>query len=615
MNEEDVTPAAAAPSPYPEALFFLNPQGEFTFLNDAFTQLTGYSAAALHGRPLTQLLAPATQPDRQPLLQRALLGEVLTFEVSLLNPAGPPLALTITTFPRLSQAGLLGIAGLVRVALPPPENVAQAPNELLSVIFCSLADIIFVLQVEPDEQYRFMFVNQAFVDTTGVAADQVVGRYVQDVIPEPSLSLVLAHYRQAVASRQRVVWMETSDYPSGQLIGEVSVTPVFGDAGDCQLVGIVHDLTAQKRVEEHLRASNERFAYALKATTDALYDWDIAADTLHWGEGFAELFGYHLLPNPTPFQQWSDSVHPDDATRTVDDLLHITSHTRQTHWQQEYRFQRADGSWANVFDRGYIIRDDTGRATRMIGAMQDISERKAAEEKQQLLAQALFKQNSDLRQFTYIVSHNLRAPLANARGFVDLLRRVDKASEVFDVSLGHLQASIQQLDAILTDINDILSIRDQQETRRPEPVSLADVCTQVRQNLAAALHDCGGSISCAIPDELQVQGIRAYFYSIFYNLLANAIKYRSQQRPLQVEVVGSSIPGQGVVLTVTDNGSGFDQEKAGANVFQLYKRFHAGHPGRGIGLFLVRSHLEAMGGRVEVSSRIDEGTRFTLYLS
>jgi hypothetical protein len=101
-------------------------------------------------------------------------------------------------------------------------------------------------------------------------------------------------------------------------------------------------------------------------------------------------------------------VHPDDVSHTVDDRHYTIAHTQHNHWQQEYRFECADGSWSLVFDRGYIIRNATGQAVRMIGAMQDITARKAAEEKHQRMAQELFKQNADLQQFTYIVSHNLR---------------------------------------------------------------------------------------------------------------------------------------------------------------------------------------------------------------
>ena len=494
-------------------------------------------------------------------------------------------------------------------------NAALAAREhQLSVLFDVIADVTFVLNVEAEGRYQFVFANSAFEKTTGLPMAQVLGRYVEDIIPEPSLGRVLAKYREAIATMQRVVWQETSDYPTGPVTGEVSVTPVPDEQGRCcQLVGVVHDLTAEKRVETALRLSNERFAYALKATTDAIYDWRVVADTLYWGEGFETLFGHHLTENPTPFSKWADFVHPDDSPRVVAGLRHAALETTNLFWQEEYRFWRADGSWAEVFDRGYLLRDATGRAGRMIGAMQDITPRKQAERQQQLLAEKLMSQNADLQQFTYIVSHNLRAPLANALGFTDLLSRVDKQSAVFDTSLQNLRTSLQLLDEVLTDVNDILSMRDEQAGYRPEPVPLAAVCQQALLGLQEVLQAAGGQLQLHVPADLRVAGSRAYFHSIFHNLISNAIKYRADARPLRIDVAATADPAAGLTITVRDNGSGFDRQQAGDNVFQLYRRFHIGRAGRGIGLYLVRAHVEAMGGQVAVASCLGEGTEFTLY--
>ncbi|WP_460500050.1 sensor histidine kinase [Hymenobacter agri] len=484
----------------------------------------------------------------------------------------------------------------------------------LSVLFDAIADVTFVLNVEDGGRYRFVFANKAFEKTTGLPVAQVLGRYVEDVIPEPSLSLVRTKYREAIATLQRVMWQEVSDYPTGQVVGEVSVTPVTDEQGRCcQLVGVVHDLTKEKQVEAALRLSNERFAYALKATTDAIYDWNVDADTLYWGEGFENLFGHHLTENPTPFSEWADYVHPDDSPRVVAGLRHRAFETTESFWQEEYRFRRADGSWAEVFDRGFLLRDAAGRTVRMIGAMQDITPRKQAEHQQRLLTEKLLSQNADLQQFTYIVSHNLRAPLANALGFSDLLARVEKQSAVFDVSLQNLRTSLRLLDEVLTDVNDILSVRDEQAGYRPEPVALAAVCQQALLSLQETLQAAGGQLRIAIPADLRVAGSRAYFHSIFHNLISNAIKYRSDTRPLVIDVVATATPAEGITVVVRDNGSGFDRQQAGDSVFQLYRRFHAGLGGRGIGLYLVRAHTEAMGGQVAVASSPGEGTEFTLH--
>jgi PAS domain S-box-containing protein len=493
-------------------------------------------------------------------------------------------------------------------------TVQEERARLLSVIFDTIVDVTFVLSVEEDERYRFVFANKAFEKTTGLPPDKVVGRYVSEVIPEPSLSMVLAKYHEAVTTLARVVWLETSDYPTGRVTGEVSVTPVCDEAGHCrQLVGVVHDLTTEKQVEEELRRSNMRFAYALRATTDAIYEWNVADDTLYWGEGFEDLFGYRLAQNPTSFGKWADSVHPDDTQRVVVGLRRAAHEGNDLFWQEEYRFRRADGAWAVVFDRGYILRNAGGQAVRMIGAMQDVTARKQAEKQQLLLTEKLVGQNSDLQQFAYIVSHNLRAPLANALGFADLLSLLDKNSEAFDTSLQHLGASLRQLDQVLTDVNSILTLRDSQTGYRPEAVAIAEVCDQALMDMQEALRVCGGELVSALPPTLRLRGSRAYFHSIFHNLISNAIKYRSDARPLRVDI-GTGVGADGeVTLLVGDNGSGFDQQKAGDEVFQLYRRFHAGNGGRGIGLYLVKTHVEAMGGHIEVQSRPGHGTLFTLY--
>ncbi|RTQ52123.1 PAS domain-containing sensor histidine kinase [Hymenobacter gummosus] len=612
MQASDLTPGGAPPAPQLPAWASLNDRGELVHGNAALAALLGCPVGALAGQSLVALLEPADAPTVRGLLPRAGRGEALSCPVRLPAAAG------------WYELTLLPAAGSTEVLLRPlsPAPAAPAPppapdqerEAQLNIIFESISDVIFVLGVEGPRRYRFQFVNAAFLRITGLPREQVLGRAVAEVIPEPSLSLALGQYQAAIRSGQTTHWVETSDYPSGRLVGEVCVTPVFDAAGTCQqLVGVVHDVTEQQQAEQALRESNERFRYALKATTDALYDWDVAADTLFWGEGFAELFGYQLAQNPTPFSQWSAYVHPDDAARTVDDLRYTAFHTEQPRWQQEYRFQRADGSWATVFDRGYLLRDARGRAVRMIGAMQDVSERKAAEQRQQQLAQELFQQNADLQQFTYLLSHNLRAPLANATGFAGLLGRLQPGTAQFEQTLEYLNTSLRRVDEILHDLNAILSVRGQALLVVPEPVPLAEVLGEVTELLAAELAGCGAEVCAELPPALRLQGRKAYFHSIFYNLLTNAIKYRAPERPLRV-VVGATTGADGsVALTVADNGTGFDAGRRDA--FQLYQRFHTGVPGRGIGLFLVKAHAESMGGRVAVSSRVGQGTTFTLQFS
>jgi PAS domain S-box-containing protein len=136
-------------------------------------------------------------------------------------------------------------------------------EQRMASIYETVGDVIFQLAVEGEGQYRFFSVNPAFSKVTGLPTEAVVGKRVDEVIPEPSLTMVLGMYRQAIEKKTIVRWEEISDYPTGRLIGEVSVGPVFDEQGCCtHLVGSVHDISGHKKIEESLR-HNQDFLLAL----------------------------------------------------------------------------------------------------------------------------------------------------------------------------------------------------------------------------------------------------------------------------------------------------------------------------------------------------------------
>lgn len=134
------------------------------------------------------------------------------------------------------------------------------------------------------------------------------------------------------------------------------------------------------RATSNLAKSEERFMLASLAANDAIWDWDFEKSTVWWNDGFTSLFGYppeEVEPGP---ESWTNRIHPDDVSRVTEDIHAVIDGSAQL-WSAEYRFRRHDGEYAEIFDRGFVIRDSSGKATRMIGAMQDITRRKQAEEK------------------------------------------------------------------------------------------------------------------------------------------------------------------------------------------------------------------------------------------
>ena len=147
----------------------------------------------------------------------------------------------------------------------------QASERQLSLIYANISDVLFYLAVEPQDRFRFVSVNSAFLRTTGLTEDQVVGRLVQEVIPEPAHALVLGNYKKAIQTRQTVGWEEVSDYPAGKKYGEVSIIPILDADGNCtHLIGTVHDITDRKQAEEEIHKLNAELELRVQERTAQL---------------------------------------------------------------------------------------------------------------------------------------------------------------------------------------------------------------------------------------------------------------------------------------------------------------------------------------------------------
>ncbi len=159
-----------------------------------------------------------------------------------------------------------------------------------------------------------------------------------------------------------------------------SVEPIELE-GRGHIVLAVADVTDRKQAEESLRRSEERLRLAMKATNDVVWDWDIIHDLQQWNEAGIPVFGWSdIVEHPQTAAWWTDRVHPEDHERVSQTFHAAVQDPSQNHWQDEYRFRKGNGDYAVVLDRGYIMRDEQGRAVRMIGAMLDLTERKRAEE-------------------------------------------------------------------------------------------------------------------------------------------------------------------------------------------------------------------------------------------
>lgn len=245
------------------------------------------------------------------------------------------------------------------------EEKIKRQNRQMSEMLERITDGFFAL----DEEWRITYANSQCEKIVGVNREDYLARNLWDCFPDLIGTIYHEQYTKAMREKQPVSfnayierfasWFEVNAYPS-----QTGLSVFF------------RNITEQKNSGEALRLSNERFQLAAK--NDAIYDWDIVSNDLQWGEGLYYLFGYY--PHQFQMSAWEEAVHPDDYEPVMEDLCRTLKDRQVADWKKEYRIRKEDGSYCYVFERGHIVRNREGQAIRMVGVMQDIQERKQAEE-------------------------------------------------------------------------------------------------------------------------------------------------------------------------------------------------------------------------------------------
>ena len=221
----------------------------------------------------------------------------------------------------------------------------------------------------------------------------------------------------------------------------------------------------------------------------------------------------------------------------------------------------------------------------------------------------LVQRYKDLEQFTYIVSHNLRAPVANIMALSNMLSTFDfNPAEKEDV-LSALDTSIHMLDQITLDLNNILRVHSSMH-KRIEPVAFQLLVDDITQRLSDLIKEEKVTIKTNFSAAEKTNTIKTYLHNIFYNLILNGIKYRRPGADTEISI-STAIKQDKLEIIFKDNGKGIEEDNL-KNLFGFYRRFDTSVEGRGTGLFLVKMQVENLGGAISVESEVGAGTAFKL---
>lgn len=247
---------------------------------------------------------------------------------------------------------------------------------------------------------------------------------------------------------------------------------------------------------------------------------------------------------------------------------------------------------------------------RILGELQN--KYKIEQQNQQIKLLKQENNNENLqRNFSFIISHNIRSPIAHILGLVNIFNVADM-NDPFNLEiLSHLERSGKNLEMVIKDLSKIISIRNSLDTTKEE-VSFNSELNITLEHLTEQISSCSAKIEYIFNAE-SVISVKGYVQSIFYNLISNAIKYKARYRS-PIIYVRTEIVGNFVCLSVQDNGLGIDLANTDMyKIFGLYQRMHNHVQGKGLGLFLVKTQIESLGGRIELDSKLDVGSAFNVY--
>ncbi len=462
----------------------------------------------------------------------------------------------------------------------------------LRLIYDTAVDVLFQLQVEPDDRFRFLSVNRAFLKATGLTEEQILGKTTAEVIPEPSHSLVLRKYNEAIRKKRMVTWEETTEYPSGGKVGDVAVTPAFDQDGNCtHLIGSVHDITNRKKAEEDLREtillnkilmdSMPCVALLLRPSTREI----VASNEM------AEKVG--AVPGKQCFATWGRSDKPCPWCRAPK----LWASGKAQHKEFEGHGITWDAHWIPVSEDLYMH------------FAFDITERKRLEEE----LRKMHKLDS-IGVLAGGIAHDFNNLLAAVRSNVYMSKaKVSRKSSVYKM----LESAENSLLMAATITGQLLTFAKGGAPIK-EAISIIEI---IKESAEFALSGCSIKCEYNMADNLwPVEADMRQIYQALHNIILNAVQSMPDGGTIRVSAENSSpgsdsgLPlqeGRYIKIVIQDQGIGIAEEHL-QKIFDPY--FSTQELGRGLGLSIVYSIIKNHDGHILAESEKGVGTTFTIYL-
>ncbi|RZJ55780.1 MAG: PAS domain S-box protein [Flavobacterium sp.] len=487
-------------------------------------------------------------------------------------------------------------------------------NNFYRKLFAEMPDLLFQFIIDKDNKYTFPLVSKSIDDifelTVSEFTNDIIFIIYERIFSQDRdmffQSLVKARKEikpwelqfRAVLPKKGLRWFKVSAKTESISDDRVS------------FCGHVSDITDLKDKEEKLRISEERFQFALEASTAGIWDWDMVTNNVFYSSlslKILELDSTDIFDDP---ERWDKIVHPDDLPKYYSDIQEHFDN-KIPYYENYHRVMTSSGNYKWILDRGKVIkRDENGKPLRVIGTHTDVSLQKEKELELLKTMKLYSDQNSRLLNFSHIVSHNLNTQAGNIKSILDFID-ADVDKQTINEMLLHLRTVSNDLNETISNLTQIVKTQSNINIA-VVPLKLYEYIEKTISTIKGYDKQTNVSIINNVPKYLKINFNPAYLESVLLNFTTNAIKYAHPDRD-PVIVFDFGIEPEGYKsLKITDNGLGIDLAVYGDLLFGMYKTFHKHQEARGIGLYITRNQIEAMKGSVFVESEVGVGTSFKI---
>lgn len=388
----------------------------------------------------------------------------------------------------------------------------------------------------------------------------------------------------------------------------VSANPLFDEKGNYNgSLAMVTDISESKLSEKNIRNSEERQKLIMRSALDAIIFIDKKGFVTFWNPKAENIFGWSEAE--IMGKKLSNFIIPPHNQSRHDMGMENFLNTGKGPMLNKLLYLSAIKKTGEEFPIELTVlpisQDDD---VFFCAFIRDITHQKKSELERAKMTDELIQRNRDLEQFTFITSHNLRAPAANIMGLMDFLQDETISAAEQKEFIAGLATSVNQLDTVIKDINKILQVkRDVNNQKEIIHFSrlVKDIIISQNINLQQV------KIITDFSEIDEIYSLKGYLHSIFFNLISNSIKYRKPDISPIIEIKSETCEGK-INITFKDNGIGLDLKNHGEKIFGLYNRFHSHVEGKGMGLFMVKTQVVAIGGKITLESEKDKGSEFKL---